>query len=112
MIHKKQHPHVSVPNLTLPCEHVTTQMTEMTVSKPSLGCVDCLAMGTDWVHLRQCLTCGEVRCCDSSPMKHGTAHFHATGHPICTSAEPQEDWAWCYADRRYLEQVPKLPEAA
>lgn len=113
MNHKKHRQHrISAPNLTLPCEHVTPEMTEVRVSKPALGCVDCLATGTEWVHLRKCLACGVVRCCDSSPMKHATAHFHATGHPIVATAEPTEDWAWCYVDERYMQQVPEMPGAA
>ncbi|MFJ6215391.1 UBP-type zinc finger domain-containing protein [Streptomyces sp. NPDC092296] len=63
------------------------------------GCQDCLAAGLhDWVHLRECLTCGRVGCCDSSPRKHATAHFHDTGHPVIRSAESGEQWRWCYVD--------------
>ena len=62
------------------------------------GCVECLASGDRWVHLRLCETCGHVGCCDSSPNKHATAHFHATGHPVMRSVEPGETWGWCYVD--------------
>ncbi|WP_433619233.1 UBP-type zinc finger domain-containing protein [Dactylosporangium sp. CA-139114] len=62
------------------------------------GCEDCLAVGGRWVHLRLCLTCGHVGCCDSSPSKHATAHFRSSGHPLVQSFEPGEEWAWCYAD--------------
>jgi hypothetical protein len=62
------------------------------------GCEECLAAGTSWVHLRMCQTCGHIGCCDSSTGKHATAHHRATGHPIVRSAEPGEDWSWCYAD--------------
>jgi uncharacterized UBP type Zn finger protein len=62
------------------------------------GCEECLASGDRWVHLRMCQTCGHVGCCDSSPNRHATAHFAATGHPIVRSAEPGEDWSWCYVD--------------
>ncbi len=62
------------------------------------GCVECLAMGGRWVHLRRCATCGHVGCCDSSPNKHATAHFHSSHHPIVQSFEPGEDWYWCYVD--------------
>jgi uncharacterized UBP type Zn finger protein len=62
------------------------------------GCVECLAAGGRWVHLRVCRTCGHVGCCDSSPGKHATAHFHATDHPLVQSYEPGEEWWWCYAD--------------
>jgi len=61
-------------------------------------CPTCVEMGSPWVHLRQCLECGSVGCCDSSPNTHATAHFHATGHPIMRSIEPGEDWRWCYID--------------
>ncbi|MEP7356821.1 MAG: UBP-type zinc finger domain-containing protein [Anaerolineales bacterium] len=63
------------------------------------GCVECLQTGQRWVHLRLCLTCGHVGCCDQSPGKHATKHFHAEGHPIIRSFEPGEDWRWCYADQ-------------
>ena len=56
----------------------------------------CLADGDRWVALRQCLECGEVGCCDSSPGQHATAHFHEATHPVMQSAEPGEDWRWCY----------------
>ena len=62
------------------------------------GCEECLQTGDWWVHLRLCLSCGHVGCCDSSPNKHATKHFHATGHPIVRSAEPGESWSWCYVD--------------
>jgi hypothetical protein len=66
------------------------------VTPSSQGCEDCLRIGSDWVHLRLCLTCGHVGCCDDSPNRHATAHFHATRHPIIQSFEPGEDWRWCY----------------
>ena len=62
------------------------------------GCEDCLASGGKWLHLRICLTCGHVGCCDDSPNRHATAHHHATSHPIIRSLEPGEDWCWCYVD--------------
>lgn len=62
------------------------------------GCEECLALGMRWVHLRMCQTCGHIGCCDNSPGRHATAHFHATGHPIIRSAEPGENWSWCYVD--------------
>lgn len=61
-------------------------------------CEQCVAMGSRWVHLRMCLTCGQVGCCDSSPNRHATAHFHETEHPIIRSVEPGESWRWCYVD--------------
>ena len=62
------------------------------------GCEDCLAAGTKWVHLRICLGCGHVGCCDSSPERHATEHAIATEHPLVRSIEPGEDWSFCYAD--------------
>ena len=72
------------------------------VGPPSAECVDCLALGDTWVHLRQCLTCGSTGCCDQSKNKHATAHFHATGHPVVRSAQPGESWRWCYVDGRMV----------
>jgi uncharacterized UBP type Zn finger protein len=79
-----------------PCTHADA-VTVREVERPAEGCQDCLAAGGRWVHLRVCLTCGQVGCCDSSPGRHATKHFHASGHPIVTSAEPGETWVWCYA---------------
>ena len=62
------------------------------------GCEDCLRIGGKWLHLRICLTCGHVGCCDNSPNRHATAHAHAASHPIIRSLEPGEDWNWCYID--------------
>jgi uncharacterized UBP type Zn finger protein len=62
------------------------------------GCEDCLRTGGKWLHLRICLICGRVGCCDDSPNRHATAHFHEDGHPIIRSLEPGEDWCWCYPD--------------
>ncbi len=63
------------------------------------GCAECLAAGDDWVHLRLCMTCGHVGCCDTSPNRHASGHFAATGHPVARSFQPGEEWAWCFADR-------------
>jgi uncharacterized UBP type Zn finger protein len=68
------------------------------VGPQSRGCEECLRMGDSWVHLRMCLTCGNVGCCDSSKNRHATKHFHATSHPLIRSLEPGEEWAWCYVD--------------
>ena len=76
------------------------------VAPHSLGCEECLRLGTPWVHLRLCLTCGHVGCCDSSPGRHATNHFHRTTHPVIASLEPGERWAWCYIDQATLE-VPE-----
>lgn len=69
------------------------------------GCEECEKMGSHWVHLRLCLTCGHVGCCDSSPNKHGTKHHHNTKHPIIKSYEPGEEWKWCYIDKIMIEQI-------
>jgi nucleoside-diphosphate-sugar epimerase len=68
------------------------------VEPSSSGCEDCLRTGGQWVHLRVCMVCGHVGCCDSSPNKHATAHFHGSGHPLIQSYEPGEDWWYCYVD--------------
>jgi hypothetical protein len=68
------------------------------------GCEDCLREGTRWVHLRECLECGHVGCCDNSPATHATKHWHSSGHALMRSFEPGEDWGWCYADDLFLGQ--------
>jgi uncharacterized UBP type Zn finger protein len=73
---------------------------------PAGSCEDCLRVGGRWVHLRSCLTCGHVGCCDSSPHRHATAHWRATEHPVVASAEPREQWAWCYPDQALLLPAP------
>ena len=72
------------------------------------GCEECLATGGTWVHLRLCLGCGHVGCCDSSPNRHATKHYHATRHPIIRSFEPGEDWGYCYVDEAMLEPIPRF----
>lgn len=71
------------------------------------GCEECLRIGSGWVHLRLCLTCGHVGCCDDSPNRHATKHFHSARHPLMRSFEPNEDWGWCYVDRVYLQPAPR-----
>jgi uncharacterized UBP type Zn finger protein len=88
-------------DLSVPCVHVA-EVTVRQVHRPPAGCEECLKIGSEWVHLRVCLTCGHARCCDSSPHKHATAHFHGTHHPIITSGEIGETWAYCYRDDRLL----------
>ena len=70
------------------------------------GCEECLRTGSTWVHLRLCLSCGHVGCCDNSPGKHATKHFHESSHPIIRSHEPGEDWGWCYVDQLFFEPAP------
>jgi hypothetical protein len=69
------------------------------------GCEECLKIGGSWVHLRMCMTCGTVRCCDSSPNHHASKHAAASGHPIVRSAQPGEDWSWCFVDLAFLAIV-------
>jgi uncharacterized UBP type Zn finger protein len=86
------------------CEHLR----EIKPVTPSAdGCEDCLNIGDRWVHLRLCETCGHVGCCDNSPNKHATKHFHATKHPIIKSFEPGEEWGYCYVDDRFYETLPE-----
>ncbi|HVY51855.1 MAG TPA: UBP-type zinc finger domain-containing protein [Devosia sp.] len=73
------------------------------------ACAECLAAGSSWVHLRICLTCGHVACCDSSPNRHARKHFHASGHPLIGSYEPGETWRYCYADDAMLEPAREPP---
>ncbi len=66
-------------------------------------CEECMKTGSDWLHLRTCQTCGVTLCCDSSPNKHMTKHFHRTQHPVVISAEPGEQWLWCYKDELFAD---------
>lgn len=72
-------------------------------SRQTDGCDECLILGDTWVHLRQCLICGHVGCCDASKNRHATKHFHATTHPIIRSLERGESWMWCYVDEIGME---------
>jgi uncharacterized UBP type Zn finger protein len=69
-------------------------------------CEDCVKIGDTWVHLRMCMLCGKVGCCDSSKNKHATKHFHHSTHPVMRSIEPGEDWIWCYVDEMIAGEVP------
>jgi len=82
------------------CTHLN-QIRKVTPS--ARGCEDCLAIGDTWVHLRLCLSCGHVGCCDSSKNRHATKHYDATRHPIIQSFEPAESWRWCYPDQLFME---------
>ena len=79
------------------CTHLDAAVV-MTLPDPLLGCEECLKVGSGWVHLRMCHTCGKVGCCDQSPNRHATAHFREAGHPLMRSAAPGEEWSWCYVD--------------
>jgi uncharacterized UBP type Zn finger protein len=67
------------------------------------GCPECIALGDSWVHLRECLICGHVGCCDSSKNKHATKHFHTSTHPVMRSVEPGEQWGFCYVDELMVD---------
>jgi uncharacterized UBP type Zn finger protein len=84
------------------------------VTPGSQGCENCIAIGDTWLHLRLCMTCGHVGCCDSSKNKHASAHAGETGHPIVQSFEPGEDWFWCYVDEVafLVEDAPSLSYVA
>ena len=87
------------------CDHlkrITPQLFNRKANTPN-GCEECLAIGDTWVHLRLCLECGHVGCCDSSKNKHATKHCHATHHPVIRSLEPGERWLWCYVDETTSE---------
>jgi len=80
-----------------PCSHLdSNKVTEL--PEPLLGCEECLKTGSRWMHLRMCTSCGKIGCCDNSPNRHATAHFHKSGHPLIRSAEPDESWIWCFVD--------------
>ena len=74
-----------------------------TVTPSALGCEECLKIHQQWVHLRLCRTCGHVGCCDDSPGRHATKHFHATQHPIIEGYDPPEGWGWCFVDEVFLD---------
>ena len=89
------------------CPHSATIAT---VTPSALGCEECLKTGSMWVHLRLCRQCGHVGCCDSSPNRHATAHFHATGHPVIEGYDPPEGWGWCYVDEGFVDLPDKTPQ--
>jgi hypothetical protein len=80
-----------------------------TVTPSALGCEECLRMGSRWVHLRLCRSCGHVGCCDDSPNRHARGHFEATGHPIIEGYDPPEGWGWCYIDDIEVDLANKTP---
>jgi uncharacterized UBP type Zn finger protein len=88
------------------CKH-TTQIRDVQPSAD--GCEECLKLGDEWVHLRLCLSCGHVGCCDSSKNKHATGHYHGTHHPVMRSFEPGEEWGWCYVDEIQLGAIELEP---
>lgn len=85
------------------CAHVN----QIKVSRTSKHvCEDCVKTGDTWVHLRLCMSCGHVGCCDDSKNKHATRHFNTEKHPLIRSAEPGESWMWCYVDEVFMEESP------
>lgn len=80
------------------CTHIENVNQDTKPNTPN-GCEQCLQMDSDWVQLRLCLSCGHVGCCDSSPNKHATKHYHQTEHPIIRSYQSGQDWEWCYVDK-------------
>jgi uncharacterized UBP type Zn finger protein len=87
------------------CQHLDS-LTAVDLSRPAntpAGCEECLARGDSWVHLRLCIACGHVGCCDSSKNKHATKHFGRTKHPVVRSFERGEEWVWCYVDEVMAE---------
>jgi hypothetical protein len=91
--------------MALRCTHLQT-IRDVTPS--ARGCEDCLRTGDAWFHLRVCRACGHVGCCDQSPGKHATKHFHATGHPIIEGYDPPEGWGWCYVDEAAFDLSDRM----
>jgi uncharacterized UBP type Zn finger protein len=91
-----------VSAVTQPCSHLgSIRVTETSTHV----CPECVALGDTWLHLRLCLECGQVGCCDSSKNRHATAHFRASTHPLVRSIQPGESWVWCYADDLMVGQL-------
>jgi len=91
------------------CTHLDR---EIDAAPTAVGCVECLEIGGRWVHLRRCVECGHIGCCDSSPNRHATAHFARTDHPLVQSFEPREEWFYCYADDVMFELPGRAPSPA
>jgi hypothetical protein len=99
--------------MAVECSHLE-EIRDVTPS--ARGCEECLRSKSPWVHLRLCRTCGHVGCCDDSPNRHATKHFHTTGHPIIEGYDPPEGWGWCFVDEvafdlsdRATPQVGPIP---
>ena len=91
--------------MSMKCTHLDT-VRDVTPTTPQ-GCEECLATGSVWIHLRLCVACGHVGCCDDSQNKHSTRHFHEARHPIVRSFERGENWGWCFVDELFLEPAPR-----
>jgi uncharacterized UBP type Zn finger protein len=89
------------------CAHIPDDLVYPKPNTPD-GCEECLAMGSRWVHLRLCLECGHVGCCDNSPNRHATKHWHKSHHPVIASYEPGENWVWCYPDELFFETAASV----
>jgi uncharacterized UBP type Zn finger protein len=83
-----------------PCQHLEAWDKVITATKHE--CAECVKIGSEWVHLRTCQTCGVTLCCDASPNQHATKHFKEAGHPVIISSEVGERWAWCYQDEQII----------
>lgn len=83
------------------CDHLSS-IKELKLAS-ELVCEECVKVNSGWVHLRTCQTCGVTLCCDQSPLKHMTAHFHQSQHPVIISSEPGERWLWCFVDEAFAE---------
>jgi uncharacterized UBP type Zn finger protein len=90
------------------CPHVNAVQP---VTARTQGCEECLTTGSSWVHLRLCLTCGHVGCCDSSPNRHATKHFEHTTHAVMASFERGERWAWCYVDQTQIDVPTRVAQS-
>jgi uncharacterized UBP type Zn finger protein len=88
--------------MSVPCKHFNQILTHAAKTD---GCEECMKIGEGWVHLRVCLTCGHVGCCDQSKNRHATKHFESTGHPLIRSGEYGESWGWCYVDQRIFNTI-------
>jgi uncharacterized UBP type Zn finger protein len=88
------------------CTHLD-QVTTLVPNTPD-GCEECLAMGDTWVHLRLCVSCGHVGCCDNSKNRHATKHYRHTSDPLIASYEPWENWMWCYPDELFIETARSI----
>src|ERR1700722_19078013 len=95
----------SAPKMSKTCTHMAT-IRDVTPS--ALGCEECLKTGDVWVHLRICRACGHVGCCDQSPNRHATKHYHATQHPIIEGYDPPEGWGWCYIDEVMFDLTDRM----
>jgi uncharacterized UBP type Zn finger protein len=95
------------------CDDLQRAAARTTAALPrTKGCEECLRSGDEWVHLRLCLACGHVGCCDDSPNKHATKHHHTTGHPVVRSFEPGEAWAYCFLHDQAVDDLPARPGEA